>query len=331
MPYLCGMETQEHELKDLLRKHTFDAIVPDLISLDEQVKDNLYAFKEAFDDLLRMSPGDPHGEQIEVATVIDTDDAGNELDRYIHASNCEADPWDECLAKEVIIEDGITETHALARILWHMTFYGFTPGRELYPYRSIHNKFEQQAEDLRRRQFLNYAKGIACPFEVEHMCLSMEGWDKYERREAHRNRSKRMRDARQNRSIARLERKGKIQIAIDRFRTATGADEESLGYLFDTTAIVEYDFYSRTPTPEGRAEYIVDNIKKYFNSDLNSYAGAEVLLTSDPYHPFTAAEARTLRCAIGSLLVSSQTEIRYLFGSEAGLEHDLHVLLLLYR
>lgn len=177
LKYICGMETQEQKLKDILRKHTFDAIVPDLITLDEQVEDNLYAFKEAFDDLLRMMPGDPHGEKIEVSTVIDTDDDGNEINRYLHASNCEAAPWDECLAKEVIFEDGITETHALARILWHMTFNGFTPGRELYPDRSIHNKFEQQAEDLRRRQFLNYAKGIACPFEVEHMCLSMEGWD----------------------------------------------------------------------------------------------------------------------------------------------------------
>lgn len=80
-------------LKDLLRKHTFDAIIPELISLDEHIKDNLYAFKEAFDDLRRMTPGDPHGEKIEVATVLDTDDDGNELDRYIHASNCEADPW----------------------------------------------------------------------------------------------------------------------------------------------------------------------------------------------------------------------------------------------
>lgn len=325
------METQEHELKDLLRKHTFDAIVPNLISLDEHVKDNLYAFKEAFDNLRRMTPGDPQGEQIEVSTVIDTDDDGNEIDRYLHASNCEAAPWDECLAKEVIFEDGITETHALARILWHMTFYGFTPGRELYPDRSIHNKFEQQAEDLRRRQFLNYAKGIACPFEVEHMCLSMEGWDKYERREAHRNRSKRMRDARQNRSIARLERKGKIQIAIYRIRTATGADEESLSYLFDTTAIVEYDLFSRTPTPEGRAEYIADNIRKYFNSDLSSYSRAEVLCTSDYNHVFTADEARTIRNTIDTLLAPFAIKPHYRFGSEFNLGHDLHVFLLLSR
>lgn len=187
------METQEQKLKDILRKHTFDAIVPDLITLDEQVEDNLYAFKEAFDDLLRM-----------------------------------------------------------------------------------------------------------------------------------------MRDARQNRSIARLERMGKIKIVIDRIVRATCSDEENYRFLYDTAAIAEFDLYSHTPATDGRAEYIAGNICKYFLSDLSSYTGAEVLFTSDPHHPLTAAEASTLRCAVGSLLASGQTLARYHFGAEAGLGHDFHVLLILY-
>ncbi|MCR5326410.1 MAG: hypothetical protein K6E37_06645 [Bacteroidales bacterium] len=316
-------------LKELLRKYPFDDLIPDLLTLEEPVKDNLYAFKEAYDDLLRIPLGDSQGELIEVSTVTDTDDDGNVLDRYIHASNCEVAPWDSRLAKEVVIEAGITEIHALALILWHMTFYGFTQDKDFHLRQEARNKYERQAEALSRRQFLNYAKGIASAFEIEHMCLSIEGWKEYERREAHRNRPKRMRDARQNRSIARLKRQGKIQIAIDRIRTATGADEESLSYLFDTTAIVEYDFFSRTPTPEGRAEYIADNIRKYFNSDLSSYTSAEIIVTSDPYHPFTADEARTIRKAIDTLLAPYSIEYIYRFGSKSGIGHDLHIQLLI--
>lgn len=59
MPYLRGMI-----LKELLQKYEFEAIVPDLLSIDEPVQDNLYAFKEAFDELRRMAPEDADGKQI---------------------------------------------------------------------------------------------------------------------------------------------------------------------------------------------------------------------------------------------------------------------------
>ena len=204
-------------LQELIHRHEFETIVPALIAIGpKEVPSNLYAFKEAFDDLRRMTPGDPEGEQIVVNLFIDTDDDGVELDRYIHADNCEGDAWDSCLAKEVVFGENIGEVAGLARILWHMTFYGFTPAHEGFPDRIPRNKYEIQAEALERKQFLNYAKGIANSFEIEHTCLSTKGWEEYHRREAHRNRPKRMRDARQERSIARLQRKGKVQNLIDR-------------------------------------------------------------------------------------------------------------------
>jgi len=59
VPYLRGMI-----LKELIQKYEFDDIVPDLLTIDEPVQDNLYAFKEAFDELRRMAPGDAGGKQI---------------------------------------------------------------------------------------------------------------------------------------------------------------------------------------------------------------------------------------------------------------------------
>lgn len=85
-------------LKDLLLKYEFDTLIPDLILTEKPAKDNLYAFKEAFDELRRMEPGDPHDEQIIVDKEVDTDDEGNEIDRYLHASHCEGDLWAASIA-----------------------------------------------------------------------------------------------------------------------------------------------------------------------------------------------------------------------------------------
>ncbi len=104
-------------LKELINKYEFDAIVPDLLTVDEPVKDNLYAFKEAFDDLRRMTPGDAGGEQIVVSLEVEAEEDGTEIERYLYASNCEGDFWRSSLAKEVVIEADITELRALAQIM----------------------------------------------------------------------------------------------------------------------------------------------------------------------------------------------------------------------
>ena len=101
-------------LKDLILKYEFDTIVPDLIEIENPVKDNLYAFKEAFDTLRRMPPGDAGGEQIVVSLVVETEEDGTVTERYLHASNCEGDFWESSLAKEVVIEADVTDIRALA-------------------------------------------------------------------------------------------------------------------------------------------------------------------------------------------------------------------------
>ena len=107
-------------LKELLLKYEFDTVVPDLLTVDEPIMDNLYAFKEAFDTLRRMAPGDAQGEQIVVSLEVETEEDGTEIECYLHASNCEGDLWESSLAKEVVIEADITEIRALAQILWHI-------------------------------------------------------------------------------------------------------------------------------------------------------------------------------------------------------------------
>ncbi len=148
-------------LKELLLKYEFDTVVPDLLTIDEPIKDNLYAFKEAFDTLRRMAPGDADGEQIVVSLEVETEENGTEIERYLYASNCGGYLWKSSLAKEVVIEADITEIRALAQILWHITFFGFTPERDGYRRYEIENEYERKASLLRYHQFCNYAASSA--------------------------------------------------------------------------------------------------------------------------------------------------------------------------
>ena len=221
---------------------------------------------------------------------------------------------------------------------------GFTPGREGFRLDEPRNKYEKKAKELERRQFLNYAKGIANAFETEHLCLSQEGWNKYRQREAHRNRAKRMRDARQERSIARLERMGKVQRLIDLLDSTdmrSAYSEHYFDYLFDTKEICKYEFYSRTPNKASRAQYIFDNIDAYFHQDLSAFTNVEMIISySDGKRPSTE-ELRTLCKAIFPLTglalddagqtiggYSPDRAIRIHFTTDNTLSHDLHIILI---
>ena len=57
-------------LHELIHKVAFDTIVPHLTAIDpENVPNNLYAFKEAFDELRRMKPGNAEGKQIVITKL----------------------------------------------------------------------------------------------------------------------------------------------------------------------------------------------------------------------------------------------------------------------
>ena len=208
-------------LKDHIHSTPFDALIPKLIKIDTPVRENLYAFKEAYDILRRMKPAEPQVESI-LVTIYDADgdDPDAQQEQRINAQHCGGDFWENDLAKEVVIMEGISTTRALAEILWEMTFYGFDPySREEIPL----NRYEKKAEELGHRQFDNYARSKrgALQCHLTEYTLTPEEWEVYERRFAHKNRAKRMRDARQERAIKRYERLGKIEKAIGRILACT--------------------------------------------------------------------------------------------------------------
>lgn len=286
-------------LKDLILKYEFDTIVPDLTGIEEPVKSNLYAFKEAFDMLRRMTPGDAGGEQIVVSEHVETDDDGCEVERYLHASNCEGEIWESALAKEVVLQADVTEPQALARILWHITFYGFTPEGEYFSrYDRPKNKYELKASILQYHQFCNYARvrrEKIISGRIPSCALPMDEWDIYHAREARRNRTKRMRDARQDRQIKKYERLGKIQRLIDSIVPfSSDSDYSDYHYLFGTNEIREFEFYSRTADKGSRAQYIADNFCNYFNEDLTGYTRFCIVISSSEESEVTRPETLSI-------------------------------------
>jgi len=137
-------------LHELIHKVEFDSIVPFLKATDPaNAPGNLYAFKEAFDELRRMKPGNADGKQIVITTEVDTDNEGNEIERYLHASGCEGDFWEASLAKEIVFGTAVGEEKALAQILWHMTFWGFSTQTD--PLESLpENEYERKVKEFER-------------------------------------------------------------------------------------------------------------------------------------------------------------------------------------
>ena len=303
-------------LKNHILSTPFDALVPELTKLDTPVRDNLYAFKEAYDILRRMAPAGPQEKSI-LVTIQDPDgnDPDAPLEQRIYAQHCGGDFWENDLAKEVVIEEGIQTPVSLAEILWEMTFYGFDP----YPQEEIPlNRYEKKAEDLDHRQFDIYARAKhgAVRGHFTEYALSPEEWKVYERRFAHKNRAKRMRDARQERAIKRYERLGKIEKAICRIQSCTSdVSHKDLDYLFNAKAICEYEFFSRVAAGEERAAYIRDNLSQYFHCDLSVYTRAEILLCASTTYPLSNLEIAFLTQFFWKLLPTQG--IRFCVGTKA--------------
>ena len=294
------------KLCELIRKYPFDMVVPVLVAQDPDAESQLAWYKQAFDTLLETTPAEDSWE-IEVVRDNDEMEDGT-LSEYVHARHCEGQPWDGCLASEVVIEDGISQLTALARILWGMTFYGYTKEqRERAFCRDPRNLYEHKADRLRNRNFRNYAYGLAGEFELKERALTGENWKIFRRREAHCNRPKRMRDARQRRSVARLDRAGAVQSAIDRFELR---DRDSLVYLFDTRRILELNFTSHVQTAGERAAYIAELLTKYYRGDLSGFSHCEILFTTSGQHPLSEIELHTLNEALAFIMPHSPA-IRY--------------------
>lgn len=137
--------------------------------------------------------------------------------RILFASRIEGLPWNQLIDGDIYIADvNIKEEpkELLAyRLLWHLTFYGFTPKDQKETWYEMmnggypRNNYGEMARELDlkrdtlfatptiRRRIISSIKELAKLGEIEYG-LTEEDWNVINHRKAHCNRAKRMRDHR---------------------------------------------------------------------------------------------------------------------------------------
>lgn len=84
--------------------------------------DNIYAFREAYDNLRGMEPDRDYRGKATVTTSIREDGT-----KSTRVSSLDDDVWEKELAKELVFPDGLSVSmeELAMHCLWKITFYGF--------------------------------------------------------------------------------------------------------------------------------------------------------------------------------------------------------------
>ena len=195
-------------LKELIMKYDFDSIIPGLEKRDDQINGRFASYKEAFDILRMMEPDSKfHLEDTPHIEIGWQDSILEDGERWIdvYGASCK---WENVLAKDIKVANDLdlTETEVLARILWEMTFYGFTPRRrearmeEWLPRKEPHNQYEKALWALQLRMYKNEVRKKDRWFDESGKgCYNMD-YMKSMFRKPRSNRAKRKRKYREERT-----------------------------------------------------------------------------------------------------------------------------------
>ena len=315
------------KLYELLSRVTFDDLVPTLNTLI--IKENqLPYFKMAFDELRMMAP------------TINDDDIDVEMaESYIYVDGCQ-DNWANVLGKNIIFDDDlqITVQVLAAHILWEITFFGFSEeemkanigrdyGDESHTPDNIYRRKIQEIED---RQWKNYSRGAKWEISEGQKFISYDIVMEVFKRRKKRNRAKRMRDARQERQMARLRKLAVREEGICKV-VATGCmSREQVKYIMNVQYGDEHTYSSRTNTSEDRAQYIIGLIDKYSDIDFSKYDSITAIATTSPGYPFSKEEKTLLQDYFSSKQRFKRMQI--VFGSDPSVNsHQMTLLMIVSK
>ena len=275
-------------LSELLRKVSFDELIPTLKGVYD-VKD-IYSYGEAFDELmLKEAAGQTDG-VIELSR--DEDD-----ENWIHVTGCH-DCWSEVLASRIQIEDGLSFSDAelAARILWEMTYWGFSEDETPSFMERPDNKYRRKWSEVHSRQKVMYARGRKEKRECFREAMSWDICKRIWEREERRNRAKRMRDARMDRAMARLDRMSKVEECIkDLMRICPELGRGELEYLFDTKIVHETRFRQHKGDGKYSPATIQTLIRDYSDVPEDEYDSIVLVLYSDSRENISAETVSAVR------------------------------------
>lgn len=152
-------------LSELLHSVSFDDLIPTLKEV-YGVETDIYAYREAFDELNLLRPIGRDDGNIKVYR--------DEEEHYIGVSGCN-DIWENLLDLNIHVEEGIRlDDNALAAyILWELTFYGFSQEEQSSFIENLgrpDNKYSKRASELYSRKISMYARGR---LEKREPCLGI--------------------------------------------------------------------------------------------------------------------------------------------------------------
>jgi len=212
---------------------------------------------------------------------------------FIRASYCGADCWEIILGKEVVRGKNIecSNEELAAYCLWKITYYGFSPDDTSYFYNlEPQNIYGERAEALSKRLYNNYLPKKYKEYRDQDS-YPMEVCDYLQKRKNKRNRSKRMRDYRQDKRIEQLLRNEKIENLIQKLTTSsTMSDRKNLDFLFQTKSIFESSYHSHSYNKEQRLPYLKELLQDYEKRDFSEYTTFIFMLRVAPEYPLSECE-----------------------------------------
>lgn len=261
-------------LSELLLKVSFDELIPTLKGVYD-VKD-IYSYREAFDELMLNEAAGQTDGVIELSR--DEDD-----ENWIHVTGCH-DCWSEVLASRIQIDDRLSFSDAelAARILWKMTFWEFSEDGIQSYWETADNKYIGKWFEVHSRQKVMYARGRKEKRECFREAISRDTYWRILQREKRRNRAKRMRDARMDRAMARLDRMSNVEECIkDLLRICPELGRGELEYLFDTKIVHETRFRQHKGDGKYSPATLQTLIRDYSEVPEDEYDSIVLVLYSD--------------------------------------------------
>lgn len=285
------------KLYELLSRVTFDDLISTLNTLI--IKENqLPYFKMAFDELRMMRP-----------TINDDIIDVQMAESYIYVDGCQ-DRWSNVLGKNITLDDELelADQVLAAHILWEITFFGFSEeemkaniGRDYGDEsHTPDNTYRRKIQEIEDKQWKNYSRGGQWENVNGRRVISCMIAREAFRRQEKRNRAKRMRDARQERQVAKLRKLAVREEGICK-AVATGCiSREQVEYIMNVQYGDEHTYSSRTNTPEDRAQYIIGLIDVYSDIDFQKYDNITAIATTSPGYPFSEEEKTLLQACFSS-------------------------------
>ena len=315
------------KLYELLSRVTFDGLVPTLNTLI--IKDNqLPYFKMTFDELRMMAP-------IVSDDIIDVQMA----ESYIYVDGCQ-DRWSNVLGKNITLDDELklADQVLAAHILWEITFFGFSEEAMKANIGSNYgdkpkwqdNIYRRKILEIEDRQWSNYSRGAKWEISEGQKFISYDIVMEVFKRRKKRNRAKRMRDARQERQMARLRKLAIREEGICKAMRTGCMSREQVKYIMNVQYGDEHTYSSRTNTPEDRTQYIIELIDKYSDIDFSKYDSITAIATTSPGYPFSEEEKTLLQDYFSSKQRFKRMQI--VFGSDPSVNsHQMTLLMIVSK